>query len=244
MLNENEKFDNNLPDLKIEDDPLNVILEKNIINILEIKGESLDNKEILNFESKNDDNLNKIDEEKYLIEKHRIEDIAENKEFELILEVDNKEVIIIQEQKSSIFNSKISMNILNSNKSEIDNFYEQNNNFLGVINGYDENYPNISSQGQFHDYLNEDRIELNRKSTSKITIPLTEKPSKRKKNNNILKREFDNQIAHIKDENIEKDEENSKLIIEESKFPYKPLNKEKEEKFSKLCDEYILKIIF
>jgi len=140
-----------------------------------------------------------------------------------------------QEEKSSIFNSK---NLVN--KSVFEQFFEQNN-FLYLSNIYEEQ---IHSSEDLQNNMNyEEKLDIPVKSSSKISIPFnrisSEKQLKRKKNMNNLKRELDTPLTHSIFEKNETFEEFSPKE-EDSKFPYKPLDKDKEEKIEKYCEQYYL----
>jgi hypothetical protein len=141
----------------------------------------------------------------------------------------------VQEEKSSIFNSK---NLVN--KSVFEQFFEQNN-FLYLSNIYEEQ---IHSSEDLQNNINyEEKIDIPVKSSSKISIPLnrnsSEKQIKRKKNMNNLKRELDTPLTHSIFEKNEAIEEFSPKE-EEPKYPYKPLDKDKEEKIENYCEQYFL----
>lgn len=147
---------------------------------------------------------------------------------------DNKDhdtKILIQEEKSSIFNSKNLMN-----KSELEHFYEQNN-YLHMSSIYDDH---IHSSDELQNLMiYDEKVEFKSKSSSKIAIPInrnSEKPSKRKKNMNNLRREIDTPLTHSIFEKNEKIEE-AQIREEVIKYPYNPLNKEKEEKLDKYCEQ-------
>lgn len=138
----------------------------------------------------------------------------------------------IIEEKSSIFNSKNQMN-----KSVFEQFFEQNN-FLYLSSLYDEQVP---SSEDLHNIINYDeKIDLPVKPSSKISIPINrfsgEKQVKKKKNMNNLKRELDTPLTHSifeKNDTIEEIPPKE----EDSKYPYKPLDKDKEEKFEQYCEQ-------
>lgn len=168
---------------------------------------------------------NKIDNlhvhEKYNENQESIEDL-----FDSTLQ---KEQPIVIEQKSSIFNSKNMTNIL-MKKSELETFYEQNN-LMSNANIY-EDLPNNSDDLQ-NIILYDERIEG---YNYKLAFP--EKPAKRKKNLNQLRREIEIPLTHSIFDKIDKSDEHfTEKQEEENKFPYKSLNKDKEEKFEKLCDQ-------
>jgi len=149
----------------------------------------------------------------------------------LIDKKDRMTVNPIAEQKSSIFNSK---NLIN--KTELEHFYEQNN-FLHMSNIYDDHF-NCPDDLQ-NLIIYDEKIDFQSKS-SKIAIPINrnseEKPSKRKKNMNNLRRELDTPLTHSIFEKNDKIEETQRKE-DETKFQFKPINKEKEEKMEKYIEQ-------
>jgi hypothetical protein len=85
----------------------------------------------------------------------------------------------------------------------------------------------------------DEKIDFQSKS-SKIAIPINrnseEKPSKRKKNMNNLRRELDTPLTHSIFEKNDKIEETQRKE-DETKFQFKPINKEKEEKMEKYIEQ-------
>jgi alpha-N-acetylglucosamine transferase len=135
------------------------------------------------------------------------------------------------EERSSIFNSKFLVN-----KSDLENFYEQNP-FLHFNNIYDDHH-------QIHEEMNnliyDEKLDFPFKSSLKVHAPnersTPEKVIKRKKNMNNLKKEVDNDITPP---NFEKAPilESPMKEEEQPRFPYKPINAEKEEKMEKFLEQ-------
>ena len=212
MFNENvETFHNHLGNDKISNDHENITINNNPY---------IDEKNSTIKYPSSSDNINSL---------HKVSNT--HNQFHILIQdqanqLDNQPLSEVpdHEPKSSIFNSKNMMNFI-MKKSELQTFYDQNSNFLS--NSIKDDLRKNSDENQII-LTNDDKLA----GPNKSKIP--NEKTKRKKNSNYLKCQIAGPVI------IEKNPKYDELPIkheEENKFPYKSLNKEKEEKFEKHCEQ-------
>lgn len=142
------------------------------------------------------------------------------------------------EEKSSIFNSKFIMT-----KNELESFYEQNSVHHLTNNNYDDN---MRLQDEMNSLMNDERMDFPFKTPPKTSQPndrnSSEKPIKRKKNMNNLRKELDDELTHsiFEKPKIEMKpiEDSPKKEESPCKYPYKPLNPDKEKHYENYLEQY------